>query len=444
MTDQHHWRNWSGTVHCSPTETIRPHSRDAIVAAVERAAEQGRTIRPRGSGHSGVPLAATADLALDLSDWTGIEAVDTDLRLVTVRSGTVLRALNDELHQLNLALPNLGDIDVQTVAGAMATATHGTGLRLGGMPTQIQAMEMVLADGSVVTCSATRRPELFAAARANLGALGVVSTITLRCGPAFALTTHEHPEPVERVLAQLDSYYTENTHFEFYWFPHGRNALVKCANRLPYDESPTPLHPVRHWFEYDVLENTALDMICRTGRAFPRLGPALNQLCSNMLSTRSYSDRSYRVLTTRRTVRFVECEYGIPIAALGEVFEQLRTAATQLPYPILIPVEVRFAAADDVWLSPAYRRPTAYISVQQYVGMPYREYFDRFESIADAVGGRPHLGKMHTLEHTALRTRYPRLDAFNQVRADVDPAGLFRTTYLDKVLGPIEARTAHG
>ncbi|BDT92380.1 L-gulonolactone oxidase [Nocardia sputorum] len=428
------WRNWSGTVESSPALTIRPADRHGIVTAVEQAATRNQTIRPRGSGHSGVPLVATDGVVIDLSNWTGLERVDIENRLITVRSGTTLRSLNEQLHGLGLALTNLGDIDSQTLAGALATGTHGTGLRLGGMPTQVQAMEIILADGTSVTCSATERPELFDAARTNLGALGIVSTVTLRCEPAFALTASEFPEPVDSVLSRIDEY-VENTHFEFYWFPHTRNALVKCANRVPATESARPMHPLRHWLEYEVLENGALGLICRTGRAVPAVGPSLNRLCANLLSHRNYSDRSYRVLTSRRAVRFVECEYSVPFEALIAVFEQLRSAVGRLSHPVMIPIEVRFAAADAVWLSPAYRRRTAYVSVQQYVGMPYREYFSLFEAIVESVGGRPHLGKIHSLTSKELGKRYPRLTDFARMSAELDPVGTFRNHYLDGLLG---------
>ena len=189
-------------------------------------------MRALGSGHSFTAAAATSGVALDLSQWTGITAADTRTGLVTARSGTTLRALNAELSGLGLAMANLGDIDAQTLAGALSTGTHGTGARLGGLATQVESLELVLADGSVVSCSATSRPELFAAARIGLGALGVITTVTLRCVPSFTLLADERPMPVEEVLEQFDALAAANDHFEFYWFPYGRKALVKRNNRL--------------------------------------------------------------------------------------------------------------------------------------------------------------------------------------------------------------------
>ena len=227
------WRNWAGTATATPARWCRPRSEAEISAAVKDAASAGLQVRALGSGHSFTAIAATSGVALDLSQWTGITAADTGTGLVTVRSGTTLRALNAELGGFGLAMANLGDIDAQTLAGALSTGTHGTGARLGGLATQVESLELVLADGSVVSCSATSRPELFAAARIGLGALGVITTVTLRCVPSFTLLADERPVPVEEVLEQFDALADANDHFEFYWFPYGRKALVKRNNRMP-------------------------------------------------------------------------------------------------------------------------------------------------------------------------------------------------------------------
>jgi L-gulono-1,4-lactone dehydrogenase len=336
-------------------------------------------------------------------------------------------------------MSNLGDIDKQTISGAISTGTHGTGAALGGIATQVEALELVLADGSVVTCSASERPDLFAAARVGLGALGVITTVTLRTEPAFVLEAREGPEPLEQVLDALDDNYAGNDHFDFYWFPHGSEALIKRNNRLPAGTEPAPLSPARRFYEYQVMENAVFGAFCRLGRRFPRLVKPLNALCTSVLSERSYRDVSHRVFATERTVRFVESEYAVPREALAEVLGELRRLVPRLADPVMMPVEVRVAAADDIWLSTAYRRDSAYVAVHQFVGMPYREYFAAFEAIARAVGGRPHWGKMHTLDAAALRELYPRFDDFRAVRAEVDPAGRFANPHLDRVLGPVSA-----
>jgi FAD-linked oxidoreductase len=428
------WRNWAGTAMAVPVRWCQPRTEAEISAAVKDAAADGLPVRALGSGHSFTSIAATAGVALDLSRWTGITAADTQTGLVTVRSGTTLRTLNAELGGLGLAMANLGDIDAQTLAGALSTGTHGTGARLGGLATQVEALDLVLADGTLVTCSAASRPELFAAARIGLGALGVITSVTLRCVPSFTLVADERPVPVDEVLEQFDSLAAANDHFEFYWFPYGRQALVKRNNRRP-GPAVAAMPGWRRFWEFEVMENAAFGTLCRLGRARPPLIPALNRLSSAALSSRSYADVSHRVFVTPRRVRFVESEYAVPRESLLHVLGELRRQVPRLADPVMFPVEVRVAAADDIWLSTAYGRDTAYVAIHQYSGLPYRSYFDLFESIVADVAGRPHWGKMHTLGTGRLRALYPRYDEFRRVRAEVDPQARFGNAYLTQVLG---------
>ncbi|WP_020669014.1 D-arabinono-1,4-lactone oxidase [Amycolatopsis nigrescens] len=429
------WTNWAGTETATPQRVHTPRSAAEIAEVVAGAAIEGRRVRARGSGHSFTGVAMTDSDAVDLGQWTGIASADVQAGLVTVRSGTTLRQLNADLGALGLAMTNLGDIDAQTVAGAVSTGTHGTGARLGGLATQIAELELVLADGTVVSCSATRRPELFDAARVGLGALGVISTVTLRCEPSFVLSAQERPEPLEEVLEGFDQSAEENDHFEFYWFPYGRNALVKRNNRQPAGTEPEPLGRARQFIDYEITENFAFGALCRLGRTMPKLVRPLGRLSSSLLSAREYSDVSHRVFVTHRAVRFVESEFAVPRESVHDVLAELRALVPKLENPVTFPVEVRVAAADDIWLSTAYGRDSAYIAIHQFLGMPYREYFAAFADIAGQVGGRPHWGKMHELDASVLRERYPRFDDFVRVRREVDPAGVFSNAYVDRVLG---------
>jgi L-gulono-1,4-lactone dehydrogenase len=438
------WRNWAGNLTAVPARWQRPASAAEIAGAVTAAARDGLTVRAAGSGHSFTPVAATAGVLLDLSRWTGITAADTRTGLVTVRSGTRLRDLNAGLDRLGLALPNLGDIDAQTVAGAISTGTHGTGAALGGIATQVEELELVTADGSAVRCSASQHPGLFAAARVGLGALGIITEITLRCVPSFVLAAREGPQPVDEVIERFGELAAGNDHFEFYWFPYGRNALVKRNNRVPAGTAAAPLSRPRRFYEYEVMENAGFGLLCRAGRATPRLIPHLNRLSARALSSRAYSDRSYRVFTTPRRVRFVESEYAVPAEAAPAVLAELRREVPKLAVPVMFPVEVRVAAADSIWLSTAHGRDTAYIAIHQYAGLPYQAYFSLFESITAGVGGRPHWGKLHSLEAGRLRELYPRFGDFVRVRDDTDPDGRFSSPYLDRVLGPPGGRQSGG
>jgi len=431
------WRNWAGTAVATPARIVRPGTVAEIAAAVKSAGSEGLCVRALGSGHSFTAISSCdGAVALDLSGFTGIEAADAGTGVVTVRSGTSLRSLNASLAALGLAMANLGDIDAQTLAGALATGTHGTGAALGGLATQVLGMSLVLADGSVVSCSAAERPSLFAAARVGLGALGVVTSVTLQCVPAFSLVADESPEPIESVLSSFSSLAATNDHFEFYWFPYGRKALVKRNNRsVTAGPVPGAMPAWRRYWEFEVMENTVFGALCRAGRTVPRLIPSLGRLTSAGLSRRSYTAPSYEVFVTPRRVRFVESEYAVPRESVLDVLGELRRAVPRLSHPVMFPVEVRVAAADDIWLSTAYGRDSAYVAIHQYVGLPYQEYFSLFESIAAAAGGRPHWGKMHTLDAGRLADRYPRFPDFLAVRAEVDPEGRFLNPYLKRVLG---------
>ncbi|SEP53857.1 D-arabinono-1,4-lactone oxidase [Amycolatopsis saalfeldensis] len=429
------WSNWAGTAKASPQRVHQPRSTTEVADVVRGVTEAGRRVRPRGSGHSFTAIAAAESDALDLRHLTGIEQADLATHRVTVRAGTTLKQLNAELDALGLAMTNLGDIDAQTLAGAISTGTHGTGARFGGISTQITALQLVIADGTVVTCSADERPDLFNAARVGLGALGVIISVTLQCEPSFVLSAQERPEPLEQVLEGFDEFAATNDHFEFYWFPYGKNALVKRNNRLPLDAERKPLSRLKQFVDYELTENIAFGGICRLGRTVPKLVQTLGGFAAQVLSAREYSDLSHRVFVTHRGVRFVESEYAIPRESLHHVLAELRALVPRLENPVMFPVEVRVAAADDIWLSTANGRDSAYIAIHQFVGMPYREYFDGFAAIVAEVGGRPHWGKMHDLDAAALRARYPRFDDFLAVRKENDPSGTFTNTYLDRVLG---------
>jgi FAD-linked oxidoreductase len=439
------WQNWAGTASADPARRHWPRTADAIVDAVRDAAAAGLTVRALGSGHSFTGAAVAPGIAIDLSNWTGIVSVEDTL--VTVRSGTTLRALNAELDALGLAMPNMGDIDAQTISGAISTGTHGTGATLGGIATQVEALELVLADGSLAQVSADSDPGLFSAVRVSIGALGVIATVTLRCVPAFRLAADERPMPLEEVLGQFDALAAGNDHFEFYWFPYGRNALLKRNNRVPAGDvlspadtrppAPMPPAPMSRWrrfWEYEVMENAAFGALCRTGRAVPSLVQPMGRVAAATLSARSYSAGSHHVFVTPRRVRFVESEYAVPRESVLDVLGELRRAVPRLRHPVMFPVEVRVAAADDIWLSTAYGRDTAYIAIHQYVGMPYQEYFAAFESITASVGGRPHWGKMHTLDAARLGELYPRFADFLRLRDQADPDHRFANPYLDQVL----------
>ena len=428
------WRNWAGNQSMQPAMVERPTSTDEVARLVKQAAADGRRVKAIGSGHSFTAIGLTDGVLLDLSLLDRVLAVDPATCLVTVQAGLVLHELNLALARRGLGLTNMGDIDAQTVSGALSTGTHGTGRDSGALAAQVVALELVLADGSVLTCSASEHPEVFAVARVGLGALGIITAVTLQAEPAFLLHADERPMPLDDVLRDLDAHTAGNDHFELYWFPHTDIALTKRNNRTP---GPTgPLSRMRALVDDEVLSNGAFELTCRAGRAIPAAIPGINRLAARALTARTYTDTAPHVFTSRRRVRFVEMEYALPRADLAGVLAELRTLPERHGQRISFPVEVRVAPADDIALSTASGRDTAYVAVHVYRGTDHRTYFNAVEALMGSVGGRPHWGKLHGLDAAVLRERYPRFEEFLAVRDQLDPERRFTNDYLDRVLGP--------
>lgn len=428
------WRNWAGNQSATAVTALRPASVDEVAAAVLDAASSGRRVKPVGSGHSFTDIAVAEDVRLELSDLRITPSVDRDAKLVTVPGGMPLRELNALLAGHRLAMPNLGDIDAQTVAGAISTGTHGTGAGYGCLSTFVAGLTLVTGTGEVLHCTPQENPDVFRAARVGLGALGVITDVTLRCVDAFVLHADERPMPLAEVLAGLDGYVKDNDHFEFYWLPYTERTLTKRNNRV--EANDRPLSKLRAWWDDDFLQNTVLGALCRVGRAAPALAPAISRAEARVLSPRVYTARSDAAFVSPRRVRFTEMEYAVPRAALPDAFAGLRRVIDTLPSKVLVPVEVRFTAADDIWLSHGFERDSAYIAIHQFDGAEYEPFFRAFERVAQGLGGRPHWGKLHYRDAESLRPEYPRFDDFLAIRDRLDPHRIFQNAYTDRVLGP--------
>ncbi|GAB3647051.1 FAD-binding oxidoreductase [Glycomyces tarimensis] len=429
------WRNWSGTETVEPARTVKPRKVSEIVEAVRTAADERLRVKAVGAGHSFSGIAAPEGVLLDMGDFDGVVRVDTKTNLVTVEAGMPLCRLNEVLDAHGLALENMGDIDCQTVSGAISTGTHGTGDRYRGLAWQVRGLQLVLADGSVVRCSREQRPELFAAARIGLGALGIITEVTIQCVPAFLLQAVEVPMRLDAVLGGLDELVAENDHFEFYWFPHTDRTLTKQNNRFAMDVRRRRPTRLSYWWNEGFTENMLFEASNRIGARFPRIVPQLNRVAGRVWSARDYTDVSHRVFTSPRTVVFREMEYAVPRETLPEVMLSLKTRVDEGDLNVSFPVEVRFAAADEVWLSTAHGRKTAYVAVHQYHRHDHEAYFKAAAEIFDAVGGRPHWGKMHWLDAKTIAERYDRFEDFLAVRDEVDPERRFANAYLERVLG---------
>jgi FAD-linked oxidoreductase len=427
------WRNWAGNVTARPSRSAAPASVDELAAVLRRAAEDGLPAKAVGAGHSFTAAAATDGVLIRPEGLTAIRGIDREAGTVTVEAGVPLSQLNAALAAEGLSLTNMGDIMVQTVAGATSTGTHGTGRDSGSIAAQIRAFELVTADGTVLRCSPDSNPEVFAAGRIGLGALGVVSAITFAVEPVFLLTAREEPMRFDRVMAEFDQLVEENEHFEFYWFPHTDGCNTKRNNRSQGPVAPVPA--VRGWIDDELLSNGVFQAACALGRAAPAAIPGIARLSSRALSARTYTDIPYKVFTSPRRVRFVEMEYAVPREAAVDAMRELKAMVERSDLRISFPVEVRVAPADDIALSTASGRDSAYVAVHMYRGSRFQEYFTAVEKIMTALGGRPHWGKMHTRDAEYLAAAYPRFGEFTALRDRLDPDRLFGNAYLRRVLG---------
>ncbi|MGP3536267.1 D-arabinono-1,4-lactone oxidase [Microbacterium sp. RD1] len=429
------WRNWGRSESVRPRWVERPGSADAVRRAVSAAASRSLRLKAVGAGHSFSGIAVAPDVLVDLSDLRGLVSVDRERSRVTLRAGTFLWEVPRLLAPYGLAMTNLGDIDRQTIAGAISTGTHGTGATFGGIATQVVGVTLVTGDGSLLTVDEEHDADLLPAVALGLGALGVIVEVTLQCVPAFLLAAVESPEPLEETLADWERRIAATDHLEFYWFPGTEVAVTKANTRLPESAVRRPIPPVRRWVDETLLNNTVYRVTCAACAVVPPLVRPINAIAGRAFGNRTYTDASARVFTQRRAVRFREMEYAVPAEHLMSAFRAVRDLIAERRWHISFPLEVRVAAGDDRWMSTASARDTGYIAVHRYWRENPAEYFTAVEEVLASFDGRPHWGKEHSLDAAALRTRYPRFDDFVSLRDRLDPRRVFANAYLDRVLG---------
>jgi len=421
------WSNWSGSVKCSPVEIVKPRSTDELTKMVGAYGRAGRHVRVAGSGHSFTPVVQSGDVLISLEEMQGIEAIDAERSSVTVLGGTVLKDLGDMLFEHGLAQENLGDIDVQSISGAISTGTHGTGTRFGTLSTQVEGLTLVTAAGEILECSSECEPDVFKAAQVSLGTLGVIAKVKLRVVPTKRMHYQGQRKQLADCLANLGQYKQENSHFEFFWFPFTDGVQAKFLN-----ETTEPVSKSTFWGNFNkvVLENYVYWLLSESCRLFPRLCKTVCHISARSIATIDEINYSHRLFTTPRMVRFQEMEYNIPVEHTVAVIHEIQECIQQHQFQVNFPLECRFVHADDIWLSPAYQRESAYIAVHMYRGMPYDSYFHSIEEIFKRYQGRPHWGKMHTRIAGELAALYPHWHDFQRVRAALDPQGVFLNSYL--------------
>ncbi len=440
-TDPHYsatrWRNWAGDQRCSPAAVLHPASIDELSAALQRAQREGRSVRAVGAGHSFSDIACTDGLLLALDRMNRVLDLQPASGLVRVQAGITIHELSAQLAVHGLALENLGDIDAQSIAGAISTATHGTGARLRNISSQVRQLTLVLADGSTLVCSPERDPETFRAARVSLGALGVIADVTLQCVPAFTLRGVDQPMPLGDTLERFEQLVHDNEHFEFYVFPHTNTALTRTNNRTT--QAPQPRTPLSAYANDVLLTNHAFQLLCRAGRRMPSRIPQLNRLATSLAGRTVRVDRSDAIFASPRLVRFTEMEYALPRANTPDAVRQVMALVERQRFHVPFPIEVRAVAADDAFLSTAARRDSGFIAVHMYRRMAWEPYFRAVAHVMDELDGRPHWGKRHFHTAATLRPRYRDWDRFQAVRARLDPGGRFANHWTDRVLGPVRS-----
>ncbi len=427
------WTNWAGLATAHPTQELAPHDVGDVVDAVVAARHQNLAVKMPGTGHSFTDIAVTDGLMLRPGNLRGIVAVDRDALTVTALAGTPLRELNTALERLGLSLHNMGDIEEQTLAGAISTGTHGTGGTVACLSAQVAGLELVAGDGTLLRADADQNADVLDVARVGLGALGIITSITMRVEPSYVLDALETPMRWAQAMEGFDSLVADNDHFEMFWFPHTDRLLTKRNNRTL--KAPEPLSRFRGWWDDEFLANRAFGWANRLGNARPGLVPRINDLSARAMSERRYSDVPHKVFTSRRGVVFREMEYAVPREAGLPALREVRALVERSDWRIGFPVEVRAAPADDVPLSLAHGRDTVYLAFHVNAQSDHRPYFHAVEDVMRGYEGRPHWGKLHTRTAADLEPAYPRWRDFQAMRDRIDPDRIFSNAYLDRVLG---------
>ena len=426
------WINWAGNQQSKPVRIERPASELEVVEVVRRAVAERLRVKVVGSGHSFTGIAVPDEVMVDLTRMNRVVNVDHTRGVITVQAGIVLSDLNAYLELHRLSMPNLGDVTYQTLAGAVSTSTHGTGLQRTGLAAQIRAFKLVTASGEILTCDPEQNTEIFHCGRVSLGALGVITEVTLNVVPAFNLRAVEQPMRISHVLDNFAQLIEENDFFEFYWVPHTKWALTK-ANNVSTDAIDSPGR-FATWYNKMFMENYAFGLLCRVGRLFPKLIPKLATILPSSGRV-EYVNVSHRIFSSKRLVKFYEMEYSIVLDSLVPALREVMQMVEDRGFTISFPVEVRCTGSDDIPLSTSTGRRSAYIAVHMFKGSAYTEYFSAVETILRKYEGRPHWGKIHNLDASDISSLYPEYQRFIEVRNQLDPEGVFTNDYLRRVLG---------
>lgn len=434
------WKNWSHTFESHPDKILYPASIDDVCLLVKEAASQRKTIRVVGAGHSFTKLVKTDSWLVSLDLLSGIEELNEENGTVTVLGGTRLFQIGEELGKAGYSQENLGDINVQSIAGAISTGTHGTGREFGNISTQVIEVSLVTASGELLTISETINKDYFKACLVSLGSFGIIVKVTLRIIKSPVYIYKSEKVPYSYLEQNLEHYIETNRHFEFYLFPYSDLVQVKTMNFT----NRKPQRLTFHHIENLILENYLFYLLSEICRWFPKTSRFASKLSSKAVGSTSLAAHSFQLFATPRIVKFREIEYCIPLQYMKSAIQDVRTCIESKKHQVHFPIECRTVKADDIWLSPSYQRESAYLSFHMYKGMPYEEYFHDMEMIMQKYEGRPHWGKMHNRSNTELLSLYPKFSDFLSVRKELDPDGMFLNEYLKGLLADTPEKKLSG
>ena len=425
--------NWSRWWISSPAGFAQPTSEDQVIALIRRAASAGQQVRVTGATHSWSDGPATSGISLSLDGLSRVLAIDRAAGTVTVQAGIRLFQLNQRLASEGLALPVVGSIDRQSVAGAISTATHGSAPRLGNLASGVRALRLVCADGSVKALSREREPELFSAARVSLGALGVITEVTLRVVPAFDLEEIAEPLPLEEALARIPALVESEPFVKLWWLPHTGRALV---SRCRPTTARRTFSPLARWIDAHLVNAWVFRFLLFLGAVLPALTPPIMRLVRlAYFVPRRTVGRSDLLLTVPMPPVHQESEYALPIEAAAEAVRRLAEVIERERINVDFVCELRFVAADDALLSPDQGRQSCRLGCYLARRRDVPRLFAAFEQEMLALGGRPHWGKLFSASPDTLRAAVPGLARFDELRRALDPKGMFANGYVRRIFG---------
>jgi len=422
------WTNWSESFISKPEMILYPKNEEDIHNIIKYCHKNKKKIRVIGAGHSFTPLAVTNNILLSLENFSGIDKIDYENKRVSVWAGTTLLELGKLLYKHGLSMENLGDINVQTIAGAISTGTHGSGINFGNLSTQVTELSIITASGDYLTISETENSHLFNAARLSLGLLGIIIKVEINVISAHQLISVSKRSTINKSFPNLNELIKTNRHFEFFWFPHTETIQIKTLN--PATSNPKNNLKGSSTFNDLIIENGALSLVSKLSRMQPKLSRFISKMIALSIPTGHTIGNSFEMYATPRLVKFNEMEYSIPAEHMASAMKDINYVIQKYKFDVHFPIECRYVKGDKLWLSPSYERDAAYIAIHMYKGMAYKHYFAKLEEVFKHYQGRPHWGKEHTLTPIDLQNLFPKYNDFLQVRKQLDPNNLFLNSYL--------------